>query len=327
MTKRKFLSNNKINSNNNNFNTIIITKTKTKTNTSIIYKYDIDPYQYTHEFLIDCSIDMFIHYNLLTIYGIEQINFRYFLYKVNELYQSENYFHNFNHAWSVLHSSFQILTHGADKLLDSIDILAVLISSLCHDLKHPGTNNAFELATHSNLSKLYNFVSNVGSRPILEYHHLTQTLNLLNEYDLLMNLNNIQKNNFFREVSIIILGTDMAQHSVIVNELKSYTNHRKTRNSLSSRNNIKVMMISSKRRRKQDVVLNTFHNNNNEYDDVDDDDHDDDDDNTSCVEVSSDECNKSHHDGNTDEESKSYGKYTGTYCQYRLLLLSLLLLL
>ena len=38
-----------------------------------------------------------------------------------------------------------------------------------------------------------------------------------------------------------LLGTDMAQHGIIVNELKSYTNLRRTRNGLSSRGEVLLL--------------------------------------------------------------------------------------
>lgn len=249
-------TNNNDNNNNDNNNKVNTRQTTTPSkifinNTEtdqIIYMYDIDPYDYTNEFLINRAIDMFIYYNLLIIYGIEQSTLHNFLHKVNDLYLSDNCFHNFKHAWSVLHASFQILIHGADKLLEPLDILAVLISSLCHDLRHPGNNNAFELATHSSLSELYNSISSVGSRPILEHHHVNVTLNLFNntisDYDILKNLCGNDKEHLFRQVRIIILGTDMAKHSSIVDELKSYKiNFRNTRSHSSSRKLKETVLI------------------------------------------------------------------------------------
>ena len=42
-----------------------------------------------------------------------------------------------------------------------------------------------------------------------------------------------------------LLGTDMAQHGIIVNELKSYTNLRRTRNGLSSRSS-EVLLLTKR---------------------------------------------------------------------------------
>ena len=307
MTKRKrmlLLTEIHHNINHNSITKYEASKLNSSNTSRIIFKYNIDPFQYTDEFLINCAIDMFMHYNLHTIYGIEQTTLHRFLHKVNDLYLSDNYFHNFKHAWSVLHASFQILTHGADKLLEPLDILAVLISALCHDLRHPGNNNAFELATHSTLSELYNSISSVGSRPILEHHHLTSTLSLLNESNILMNLSDDnQKEHFYREVSIIILGTDMAHHGIIINELESYANLRKTRNGLSCRDrssiscndNTTLTLVSKKYRDgKKRKVENGY---------------------KSYVE----ECKSHEHDGSTDEESKcsSYGgEYSVRYVTY-----------
>lgn len=72
----------------------------------------------------------------------------------------EQPFHNLRHAWTVAHTSWRLVTMSADLRgrLHDLDTLALLLSSLCHDLEHPGTTNAFHINTGSELAMLYNDV-------------------------------------------------------------------------------------------------------------------------------------------------------------------------
>jgi hypothetical protein len=43
--------------------------------------------------------------------------------------------------------------------MQEIDCLALLLASICHDLEHPGTTNAFQVNTGSALALRYNDAS------------------------------------------------------------------------------------------------------------------------------------------------------------------------
>ena len=51
------------------------------------------------------------------------------------------------------------------------------LAALCHDLGHTGHNNAFHVATSSDLAILY------SDQSVLEMHHLASTFKLLQEKD------------------------------------------------------------------------------------------------------------------------------------------------
>ncbi len=57
----------------------------------------------------------------------------------------ENPYHNFRHAVDVLQSFYYMLTNSTVlKYLKEIEILALAVAALCHDLAHPGFNNFFQ---------------------------------------------------------------------------------------------------------------------------------------------------------------------------------------
>ncbi len=194
----------------------------------IILQYDIDPYEFSLEdesTLIEYGIEMFKHYDLLTEFHIKEEALRTFFGEVRKLYRHENQFHNFKHVWCVMHLSFQILTRGADKYLKPLDIFAVLVAAICHDLAHPGNNNLFEVATQSEISKMY-----IADPPdeicVLERHHAKLTKGLLTSecgQEILKGLSRPQKEGFYNHIFQIIMATDMAKHGELVKEAIAYT--------------------------------------------------------------------------------------------------------
>ena len=189
----------------------------------IIFDYNVDPYDHKEEVLMDAVMEMLKHYDLFRLYSFDRTVMKRFLLHVKLFYNPKNLFHNFKHVWGVLHLSFQILTHGGDQYLLPLDIFAIVVAALCHDIQHPGNNNAFELATSSDLSKAKSYNVDAG---ILERHHATITHSLLNadgtDYDILIGLTPAQKEHFRRQVALIILGTDMAKHTSILAEAQAY---------------------------------------------------------------------------------------------------------
>jgi hypothetical protein len=86
-----------------------------------------------------------------------------------------NPYHNFKHGMSVAHICFLALDRSATAALtfDSVDRLAVLLSAICHDVDHPGVNNAYESSSLSEFAILYN------DQSVLEHHHAALMFQLL----------------------------------------------------------------------------------------------------------------------------------------------------
>ncbi|CBJ32977.1 conserved unknown protein [Ectocarpus siliculosus] len=122
-----------------------------------------------------------------------------------------NAFHNLTHAVSVTHASFTIVkTSRADSLLRPLDKLGLLVAAFCHDIDHPGNNNAYEVNSVSPLALQY------GDSSVLERHHVFVTYQVLLEEgganNIFSGLTRIQFRDVRQTIVQAILGTDMSGH-------------------------------------------------------------------------------------------------------------------
>jgi len=124
----------------------------------------------------------------------------------------DNPFHNFSHAVSVTQMMYLFLNHiKVDNKLKDEEIFSVLLSSLCHDIDHPGLSNGFHIKHRTSLSLTYNDASP------LENHHSSCAWSLLFSSGLFYDLTPSFLTNL-REIMIhSILATDMAMHFTILN--------------------------------------------------------------------------------------------------------------
>ncbi|KAG2382961.1 hypothetical protein C9374_004928 [Naegleria lovaniensis] len=124
--------------------------------------------------------------------------------------------------------SIQSTTNTTSQLyfhLNPLDILALLVACLAHDVCHPGVTNLFEKKTRSERAIMFN------DRSILENFHCYSLFKILSkeETNLFVNMNNHQFE-YLRELIVeMILATDISQHFLIVGQMKSNDifNHEK----------------------------------------------------------------------------------------------------
>eukprot|EP00741_Cyanophora_paradoxa_P017191 tig00020960_g16603.t1 len=92
--------------------------------------------------------------------------------------------------------------------LDHVDMLALLVAALCHDLEHPAVSNAFLVRTRAPMALTY-----ANSSP-LERHHAFRCLALLErkDLDIAAGLLPEQRARFTQLVLDTILATDMTLH-------------------------------------------------------------------------------------------------------------------
>lgn len=189
-----------------------------------VMNYSIDPNDYRNQELISMTMVIFQHYELFDEFQFDEETATNFIRLVAEMYNPDNYFHNFKHAWGVMHMSFHILLNGASRYVDKFDILTILVAAICHDVCHPGNSNAFEVATQTNVSKIYKHKDEIC---VLERYHAKVTHKLLtadetSDHDILAALSPAQKERFHQQVDFIIMGTDMGKHSVLVEEARNF---------------------------------------------------------------------------------------------------------
>lgn len=109
-----------------------------------IKSWEFDVFKYTESELLPYIVDMFENFQLLELFRIDLKKLQRFIMTVHALYKKENRYHNFIHAFDVAHACYAFLTtFDAQQYLTHLDILALLVSALCHDLDHPGLNNVY----------------------------------------------------------------------------------------------------------------------------------------------------------------------------------------
>ncbi|KAL2095192.1 hypothetical protein ACEWY4_009911 [Coilia grayii] len=162
-------------------------------------------------------ISMFEDMGFINTYKIDKNTLARFCLVVKRGYRDPPY-HNWMHAFSVAHFCY-LLCKNLDmgQYLEDIEIFALFVSCLCHDLDHRGTNNSFQIISKSVLAHLY---SSDGS--VLERHHFFQAISILNSEGCNI-FDNCSRKSYHRILDLmytIILATDLAHHLRILDSLQ-----------------------------------------------------------------------------------------------------------
>ncbi|XP_063160832.1 cGMP-dependent 3',5'-cyclic phosphodiesterase [Candoia aspera] len=155
--------------------------------------------------------------NFISSYKIDRQTLVRFCLMVKKGYRDPPY-HNWMHAFSVSHFCFLLYKNlELVNYLEDIEIFALFISCMCHDLDHRGTNNSFQVASKSVLAALY---SSEGS--VMERHHFAQAIAILNTHGCNI-FDHFSRKEYQRMLDLmrdIILATDLAHHLRIFTDLQ-----------------------------------------------------------------------------------------------------------
>ena len=144
-----------------------------------------------------------------------------FINQIVEHYDREKaIYHNDLHAGDVMQTSYTIFKQGHLKKkmkLTHMDIFALLVAALCHDYKHPGTNNLYQINTRSKYAMRYNDIS------VLEMYHIAQSFKELqhDEYNIFINFSPEEYRICRRRMIDGVISTDMANHVKVLNTMKT----------------------------------------------------------------------------------------------------------
>uniref|UniRef100_A0A2K6V1A9 Phosphodiesterase n=1 Tax=Saimiri boliviensis boliviensis TaxID=39432 RepID=A0A2K6V1A9_SAIBB len=155
--------------------------------------------------------------NFINNYKIDCPTLARFCLMVKKGYRDPPY-HNWMHAFSVSHFCYLLYKNlELNNYLEDIEIFALFISCMCHDLDHRGTNNSFQVASKSVLAALY---SSEGS--VMERHHFAQAIAILNTHGCNI-FDHFSRKDYQRMLDLmrdIILATDLAHHLRIFKDLQ-----------------------------------------------------------------------------------------------------------
>ena len=143
-----------------------------------------------------------------------------FLRALSEGYNDVPY-HCSAHAACVAHGLHYLLAVRTELFQlwrgEPLELVAPLFAALVHDLGHTGQNNAFHVATSSELALRY------SDQSVLEYHHLASAWSILgkSECALLKNAEPDFKRRMRQEVVGMVLATDLAVSIGTINQFKA----------------------------------------------------------------------------------------------------------
>ena len=162
----------------------------------------------------------FLHkYDLFNEFKIPKPVFNNFIAVIRENYHATNPYHNWRHAFDVTQMTYAILTLG-DKLttfLQPLDILALLVTAVCHDVDHNALNNAYHINTNSSVALLYNDTS------VLENHHTSFTFKVMKqeETNIFQGLTTAQFRDVRKKMISCFMATDMTRHGDVLAQFKT----------------------------------------------------------------------------------------------------------
>ncbi|KPP70196.1 cGMP-dependent 3',5'-cyclic phosphodiesterase-like [Scleropages formosus] len=162
-------------------------------------------------------LSMFEDMGFTNTYKINLQTLARFCLMVKKGYRDPPY-HNWMHAFSVSHFCYLLYKNlELSNYLEDIEIFALFVSCMCHDLDHRGTNNSFQVASKSVLAALY---SSEGS--VMERHHFAQAIAILNTHGCNI-FDKFSRKDYQRMLDLmrdIILATDLAHHLRIFKDLQ-----------------------------------------------------------------------------------------------------------
>ena len=146
-------------------------------------------------------------YCMLYSRGYRSQNLRSLIEAISLNYQ-DNPYHNFSHGFSVCQMLYVLSERNSkfnNYLTDSDDAL-LLLTGIAHDLNHPGVNNGFMINAKHEIAAKYNNLS------VLENYHGAALLEMLSISNFHIEIGDHRR----EKIISIILGTDMAQHKLVI---------------------------------------------------------------------------------------------------------------
>jgi len=182
---------------------------------------DLEKWNFTNIFTakinekIECSVLMLRRLRIDQVYNVGDDIVTNFITSIAHKYRITNEYHNFTHAFYVMHMVYTIIRSTNICQISNTDVVAMCIAALCHDVDHPGTDNDFEINMQSDLAITYNDIT------VLENHHVAtcfRTARMSPDHNIFSKL---EKRQYKQARSVIIeciLSTDMKKHFSMVSD-------------------------------------------------------------------------------------------------------------
>ncbi|XP_041076086.1 cGMP-specific 3',5'-cyclic phosphodiesterase-like isoform X1 [Polyodon spathula] len=152
------------------------------------------------------TIRMFMDLNLMQNFQMKYEGLCQWVLSVKKNYRKNIAYHNWRHAFNTSQCMFAVLKSGRiQNKLNDLEMLALMIATLCHDLDHRGVNNSYIQRSDHPLAQLY-------CHSTMEHHHFDQCLMILNSpgNQILSGLSLEEYRTTLKMIERAILATDLA---------------------------------------------------------------------------------------------------------------------
>ena len=186
--------------------------------------------------LTTLAFHIFIELNIRSTFKIPNIVMITNLMKLENGYRGLPY-HNNLHATDVLATTYQILSCPSLKnVFSEVQIFALLLACIVHDIDHAGFTNSYVVNTNSKLATLY-------SASVLEHHHANLAFRILlkESPNIFSNFKQPEMNDFRELVTNLVLATDAANHVQLYLEINAMVSMNKQPHELNHVDKLSLM--------------------------------------------------------------------------------------
>ncbi|XP_075890014.1 cGMP-specific 3',5'-cyclic phosphodiesterase isoform X3 [Nelusetta ayraudi] len=152
------------------------------------------------------TVRMFVDLNLVQNFQMKYTSLCQWVLSVKKNYRKHVAYHNWRHAFNTAQSMFALLKSGRlQSNLNDLEVLALMIATLSHDLDHRGVNNSYIQRSDHPLAQLY-------CHSTMEHHHFDHCLMILNSpgNQILSGLSLDEYKATLKMIERAILATDLA---------------------------------------------------------------------------------------------------------------------
>uniref|UniRef100_A0A9J8A3Y6 Phosphodiesterase n=1 Tax=Cyprinus carpio carpio TaxID=630221 RepID=A0A9J8A3Y6_CYPCA len=152
------------------------------------------------------TIRMFVDLKLVQNFQMKYKSLCQWILSVKKNYRKNVVYHNWRHAFNTSQCMFAVLKSGRfQSSLSDLEVLALMIATLSHDLDHRGVNNSYIKRSDHPLAQLY-------CHSTMEHHHFDQCLMILNSpgNQILSGLSLDEYKATLKMIEKAILATDLA---------------------------------------------------------------------------------------------------------------------
>ncbi|KAH9281338.1 High affinity cAMP-specific 3',5'-cyclic phosphodiesterase 7A [Echinococcus granulosus] len=142
------------------------------------------------------------------------------LRQIEDLYHENNPYHNALHAADVTQATYCLLKRlRVEKSISAFDFMCAILAAICHDIDHPGVNQAFLIKTKQMLSIFY-------EESILEHHHSNVCISVLLQSRVFSAFSIRRWGAMKHYMKRLILATDISKQEEYLEQLESLTERR-----------------------------------------------------------------------------------------------------